>query len=412
MSGSLMTLTTTLMAAVLAAVATWWMMRLRNERDLAVLGTERDLLRERVVDLEASVAEDAQTAAALRPLGDALSRVEQHVVDLERDRTSQFAALRTRMEQVHTAAGELGRATQTLAGSLNSANVRGAWGEVQLRRVLEEAGMLARCDFDVQVSVTDPEGRRLRPDAVVQLPGDKVLVIDAKAPMTAFLQAQGEGLDAAEREQLARDHATALAGHVRALSDKAYWSAFATTPEMVVCFVPSEAMLAQALAADPSLHDTALRSKVVLASPGSLFALVRTVAFTWQQDALTENARELLGLGQDLYTRLSTLGSHVAAVGGSLGRSVEAYNRLVGTLESRVLVTARRLRDLDLVTGDLNEPAPSESVPRQLTAIELLEAVTADDDHRPELLLDAESPSATPLDSPAPGRTADSRDTA
>ncbi|NLJ53656.1 MAG: DNA recombination protein RmuC [Intrasporangiaceae bacterium] len=374
-------------AVLLGSGATWWTMRLRAERDLAVLGTERDLLRERVVDLEATVADDAQTAAALRPLGDALSRVERHVSDLERDRTSQFAALRTRMEQVHTAAGELGRATQSLAGSLNSANVRGAWGEVQLKRVLEDAGMLSRCDFDTQVTVSGPDGRQLRPDAVVRLPGDKVLVIDAKAPMTAFLQAQTEDLDPAERQQLLRDHASSLAAHLKALAGKAYWSAFPTTPEMVVCFVPSEAMLAQALAADPSLHQSALRSKVVLASPGSLFALVRTVAFTWQQDALTENARELLGLGQELYTRLSTLGSHVAAVGGSLSRSVDAYNRLVGTLESRVLVTARKLRELDLVTGDLDEPATAEAAPRQLSAVELLDAVAAEE-ARPELLLD------------------------
>ncbi|MDO5502565.1 MAG: DNA recombination protein RmuC [Actinomycetia bacterium] len=381
-------LTIALCAALLAIGATWWAMRLRAERDLAVVETERDLLRERVLDLEATVADDAQTAAALRPLGDALSRVERHVSDLERDRTSQFAALRTRMEQVQTAAGELGRATQTLAGSLNSANVRGAWGEVQLKRVLEEAGMLSRCDFDTQVSVTDSDGRQLRPDAVVRLPGDKVLVIDAKAPMTAFLQGQAEGLDTAEREQLLREHAASLAAHLKALAAKAYWSAFPTTPEMVVCFVPSEAMLAQALAADPSLHESALRSKVVLASPSSLFALVRTVAFTWQQDALTENARELLGLGQELYTRLSTLGSHVAAVGGSLSRSVDAYNKLVGTLEARVLVTARKLRDLELVTGDVDEPGAVEATPRQLTAVELLDVVAAEDDHRPELLLE------------------------
>ena len=402
MTSSMLILTAAVVAALLASGATWWTMRLRTERDLAVVETERDLLRERVVDLEASVADDAQTAAALRPLGDALSRVERQVCDLERDRTSQFAALRTRMEQVHTATGELGRATQTLAGSLNSANVRGAWGEVQLRRVLEDAGMLARCDFATQVTVSDPDGRQLRPDAIVRLPGDKVLVIDAKAPMTAFLRAQGEDIDSAERDRLLRDHAASLAGHLKALAGKTYWSAFPTTPEMVVCFVPSEAMLAQALAADPSLHESALRSKVVLASPGSLFALVRTVAFTWQQAALTENARELLGLGQDLYTRLSTLGSHVAAVGGSLSRSVDAYNRLVGTLETRVLVTARRLRDLDLVTGDLTEPAPSESAPRQLTAIELLDAVAADDEHRPELLLDAEPPSRSAQPTGAP----------
>ena len=372
-------------AAALAAGLRGWTRRLRAERDLAAVGTERDLLRERVVDLEAAVSEDAQTAAVLAPLGDTLARVERQVGVLERDRTSQFADLSATMREVQAATGELGRTTQSLAGSLQSANVRGAWGEVQLRRVLEDAGMLARCDFDTQVSAVSRHGSGVRPDAVVRLPGEKLLVIDAKAPMRAFLQAQADDLDPGERSRLLREHARALTTHVRALSDKEYWTAFATTPEMVVCFVPSEAMLAAALAADPSLHESALRSRVVLTSPGSLFALVRTVAFTWQQDALSANARELLTLGRELHARLGTLGRHVSDVGGSLTRSIEAYNRMVGALESRVLVTARRMRDLDLVTEDLPVLEAVGSGPRPLTALELLEAV-ARQDHRPELL--------------------------
>ncbi|HHU09989.1 MAG TPA: DNA recombination protein RmuC [Intrasporangiaceae bacterium] len=381
-----MTLTTTsLVAALLAAVVTWWTMRMRAERDLAVVETERNLLRERIDDLEATVAEDTQTAAALRPLGDALGRVEHQVKALELDRVSQFADLRTTMEHVQATTGELGRTTQSLAGSLQSANVRGAWGEVQLRRVLEDAGLLARCDFDIQVSVTGADGQSLRPDAVVQLPGEKVLVIDAKAPMTAYLRLHADDLAPDERPRLLDEHARSLTAHVKALAGKEYWSAFETTPQFVVCFVPSEAMLAQALAADPALLESALRAKVVLASPASLFALLRTVAFTWQQEALTENARELLALGQELYARLATLGSHVSTMGGSLNRSIEAYNRLVGSLESRVFVTARKFRDLDLVTDELGTVDPLTSAPRQLTAIELLETVA---ETRPELLLD------------------------
>lgn len=382
--------TTAVVAALLAAGLTWWTMRMRSERDLAIAETERDLLRERVVDLEAAVSDDAQTAALLRPLGDALTRVERQVGVLERDRTSQFADLKASMRQVSETTGELGRATHSLTGSLQSANVRGAWGEVQLRRVLEEAGMLARCDFDTQVSLPHPDGGTVRPDAVVRLPGGKVLVIDAKAPMAAFLKAQGEDLEPRQRVRLLDEHARALADHVKALSAKEYWSAFETTPEMVVCFVPSEAMLARALAADPSLLERALRSKVVLASPASLFTLVRTVAFTWQQEALSQNARELLALGQELYTRLSTLGGHVSAVGGSLSRSIEAYNRLVGTLESRVLVTARKFQDLEVVHDDLSAPGVLTAAPRPLTAVELLEAAVAED-LRPELDFDAGS---------------------
>ena len=387
MTTPMLLLTTAAAAGLLATLVTWWTMRMRAERDLAVVATERDLLRERVVDLEAAVADDAQTAAALRPLGDALTRVERQVGVLERDRTSQFADLKAAMGQVHEATGDLGRVTQSLAGSLQSANVRGAWGEVQLRRVLEDAGMLTRCDFDTQVSAVGRHGAGVRPDAVVRLPGEKVLVIDAKAPMRAFLAAHGEDVDPGERGRLLKEHASSLAGHVKALSAKEYWSAFETTPEMVVCFVPSEAMLASALAADPSLHETALSRRVVLVGPGSLFALVRTVAFTWQQDALSQNARELLALGKDLYARLATLGQHTSAMGSALTRSIEAYNRLVGTLESRVLVSARKLQDLDLVTDDLAVVAPLEVGPRPLTALELLEAATAEE-ARPELEFD------------------------
>lgn len=253
--------------------------------------------------------------------------------------------------------------------------------------------MLARCDFDTQVSVAHPDGGTVRPDAVVRLPGEKVLVVDAKAPMAAFLKAQSEDLEAEHRARLLAEHARALADHVKSLAGKEYWAAFDTTPEMVVCFVPSEAMLARALAADPSLLESALRSKVVLASPASLFALVRTVAFAWQQDALTQNARELLALGQELYARLGTLGGHVSAVGGSLSRSIDAYNRLVGTLESRVLVTARKFRDLEVVQADLEGPGVLESAPRPLTAVELLDAVAAQET-RPELDFGANPPDA------------------
>jgi DNA recombination protein RmuC len=348
------------------------------------LSAERDLLRERVVDLEATVADDAQTAAVLRPLADALGRVERQVGTLERDRVEQFTTIRSAMARVEEETGRLGRETSSLAGSLNSSSVRGAWGEVQLRRVLELAGLLHRCDFDEQVRSVSRQGRQVRPDVIVALPGEKSLVVDAKAPMTAFLQAQGEDVEPSDRTRLLAEHATALSAHVRSLAAKEYWSALATTPEMVVCFVPSEAMLSSALAADPSLHEVALARRVVLVGPGSLLALLRTVAYTWQQESLTEHARELLELGRELHARLSTLGGHVSRLGGSLQRSIESYNSLVGALESRVLVTARRMEELDLVEGDLTAPAVVEMTPRVLTAMELIERV-AEEDARPEL---------------------------
>ena len=372
---------------VIGAAAAAAVVRQTGAVRTAGLAAERDLLRERVIDLEASLADDAATAAVLAPLRDALGRVESQVGTLERDRTHQFAALERTIAQVQASTASLDRQTQSLAGSLNASTVRGAWGEVQLRRVLEHAGLLARCDFDEQVCRVSRHGRQVRPDVVVQLPGSKHLVVDSKAPMVAFLQAQSDDLPAAERDRLMREHAAALKSHVDSLAKKDYWSAFETSPEMVVCFVPSEAMLSTALAANPSLHEEAMARRVVLVGPGALLALLRTVAFTWQQDALTANARELMKVGHELYDRLGTMGSHTARMGTALQRSVEAYNQMVGALETRVLVSARRMRDLEIVEDELPQPMPLEAGPRVLTAVELLEQASAED-ARPQLDLD------------------------
>ena len=344
----------------------------------AALATERDLLRERVIDLEAAVADDAQTATMLAPLRDALVRVEQQVGTLERDRQAQFGELGERLGHVTSTTNALRDATASLAGSLNASTIRGSWGEVQLRRVLEHSGMLARCDFDEQVSAISAHDRGVRPDVVVHLPGNKCLVIDSKAPMTAFLAAQADSLDPMERTRLLGAHATSLRGHVESLAAKAYWSAFTTKPEMVICFVPGDAILASALAADPTLYEYAMSKKVVLASPGTLLALLRTVAFTWQQDALTANAQALLKLGNELYSRLGTLGSHAARMGASLQKSVESYNALVGALESRVMVTARKMNELGLADPPLQDIESIETAPRPLTAAELVVVPSSD----------------------------------
>lgn len=373
-----------LVGAALGVAVTCAVLRQVHTARTATVTAERDLLRERVVDLEATVGDDAQTAAVLTPLRDALTRVERQVGALERDRQVQFGELGARLAEVSGTTESLRAATSSLAGSLNASTTRGTWGEVQLRRVLEHAGMLPRCDFDEQVRAVSGHDRAVRPDVVVHLPGDKHLVIDAKVPMSAFLEASAEEVGADERARLLAAHATALRGHVDALAAKAYWSAFTATPEMVVCFVPGDAILAAASAADPALFEHAMGRRVVLASPGTLFALLRTVAFAWQQDALTEGARELLTLGRQLYDRLGTLGGHTQRMGASLRRSVESYNALVGALESRVLVTARKMHDLDLAPDRLERLAPVEETTRPLTAGELLDAVTRED-RRPDL---------------------------
>lgn len=377
-----------LLGLLVGALLTWLVGRAhtmaRYAAPLASASAERDLLRERVTDLETTLSLDAETAQLIVPLRSSLERVERQVHDLERERVAQFAEVASELARVGRSTKELGDQTASLVGSLNASSVRGAWGEVQLRRVLEHSGMLARCDFDEQVTLTAPDGGRLRPDVVVRLPGDKQLVVDAKAPMSAYLAAQAEGLTATQRTAHLAAHAKALRGHVDTLAAKAYWSALPTTPEMVVCFVPGDAFLAAALAHDPDLHEHAMRRHVVLASPGTLLALLRTVAFTWQQDALTDNARELLAVGTELYARIGSLGEHTRRMGTALTRTVEAYNGFVGSLESRVLTSARRLHGLGVVDTPLPELLPLSTTTRPLTALELIDALEPDV-ARPEL---------------------------
>lgn len=333
---------------------------------------ERDLLAAQVASGEETARRDRAVASELAPLRQSLARVEQQVGALERDRVEHFGRLGETLREVAQRTAALGQETATLAGALNSSGIRGTWGEAQLRRVLEHAGMLARCDFDEQVSAVTEHDARVRPDVLVRLPGDKCLVIDAKAPLQAFLRAQADDLTPAERSAHLRRHATSLRGHVETLAGKAYWSAFSTSPELVVCFVPSDAVLAAALHAAPDLYDHAQSRKVVLASPATLLAVLRATAFAWQQDSLTEHAREVLRLGGDLHSRLGTLGRHVGEMGASLRRSVHTYNKMVGTLESRVMVTSRQMHELGVVPEPHAPLTPVEDTPRPLTQADLI----------------------------------------
>ena len=372
----------------LGAIVAWRLTALvtagRARDDLAAVSAERDVLRERVVDLEATVSDDAQTAAALLPLRDTLARVEHQVATLERDRVEQYSHVDVALKDVRASTELLRRETSSLAGSLNASSVRGQWGEAQLRRILELAGMLNRCDFDEQWRGHNDEGHPVRPDVVVHLPGNRQLVIDAKAPMSAFLEAQATDSDDALRAAALKRHGKALAAHVDTLASKRYWSAVATSPDFVIAFVPGDAMLAAALNASPGLLESAMERRVVLASPSTLLATMRSVAVLWQHATVEDNARELLTLGRELHERIGTLAKHTHDLGGSLRRSVEAYNLFVGSLESRVLVTSRRMHELDLATAPAPEVTPLTSVPRPLTHESLLEAIYDDpeDDER------------------------------
>ncbi|NYJ75640.1 DNA recombination protein RmuC [Allobranchiibius huperziae] len=373
----------TVMEALLAGAVIGALMAVMTLRAVylargVALTTERDLLRERIVDLELADRDGQRTAGVLAPLGETLLRVERQVGVLERDRLAQWGELGARLDQVGATTTRLQQETAALAGALKSSNISGTWGETQLRRLLEHAGMLSRCDFEEQVSARARDGVAVRPDVVVHLPGERKLVIDSKAPLTSYLAAQREGIDDAARSAALRAHARALSGHLDALAAKGYWTAFAGSPEMVVAFVPSDAVLSAALLADPAIFERAISRRVVLASPSTLLALLRTVAFSWQQDDLNANARELLELGRTLYERLATLGRHTDKLGSSLHRSVEAYNALLGTMESRVLVTARKMHELGLADHPPASPSPLQDAVRPLTAQELIDAVDRD----------------------------------
>ena len=366
------TLAVAVVALLLGAGVGWLLGRGSRAAELVRSRAQRDLLGERLAAREALDEDDRRTAAELAPLRLALGRVESQVRDLERDRVEQFGSVGGRLGEGARQTAELRDQTASLSGALNSSGVRGTWGESQLRRILEHSGMLARCDFDEQVSGVSSHDVTVRPDVVVHLPDDKVLVLDSKAPLGAFLQAQADGITTGERTGLLRQHARALRGHVDALAGKAYWSAFSTSPELVVCFVPSDAVLAAALQAAPDLYDHAQSKKVVLASPATLLALLRALAFAWQQDTLADNARELVRLGTELHQRIGTLGKHVTTMGSALRRSVESYNSMIGTLESRVMVTSRSLQEVGIGESAPPPLEPVRAAVRPLTAPELI----------------------------------------
>lgn len=358
---------------ILGAAAATVVVRLLADARQAALTAERDLLHDRVTDLESSGEHDRELASALGPLASALGRVEEQVRTLERDRVAQYAQLGEQLRAVRGDSEALRAQTTALAGALRSPTARGSWGEVQLRRVVEHAGMLPRVDFTTQAVATTPDGAGVRPDLVVHLPGGKQVVVDAKAPLAAFLEASEAPDDTRRQAEAAEAHARALRGHVDALAAKEYWRAFDPAPEVVICFVPGEAFLAAACSTDPALLEHAMSRRVVLATPTTLLTLLRTVALTWQTEAVSGSARQLYGLGRELYTRLATLGRHTTRLGRSLQRTVEEYNAVVGTLERRVLVTARKMRDLEVTDTDLPATEAIDAVARPLTAVELLD---------------------------------------
>lgn len=313
------------------------------------------------------------------PLQDALTRVEAEITGIEKVREAAYAGLTAQVRGLAETHDRLRTETANLAGALKSSQTRGRWGEVQLRRVVEMAGMVQHCDFVEQVTL-ERAGKTRRPDIIIQLPGGRRLAVDAKVPLSAYLQAH-ETRDEDKRLILLRDHARQLRNHVNSLSEKAYWEQFPSAPDFVILFIPGEPFLAAAFDHEPELFEYAHSRRILLATPTTLIALLQSVAVGWRQETMADNARAVCAVGQELYKRLATMGEHVAAVGKALDRAVEAYNKQVGSLESRVLVSARKLAMLELGDGELPALEPIERTTRLPQAEELTRLAEVQETH-------------------------------
>lgn len=316
---------------------------------------------------------DERLKGQVDPITTLLTQYKEHLGQIEVARTGAYEGLLAQVELLKGTGESLRLETKSLVTALRAPQQRGRWGEIQLRRVVEMAGMVEHCDFLEQVS-TDGDAGPSRPDMVVVMPGNRTIVVDAKVPLSALLD-DSDSVGSAPSTHVRAEHARQLRAHVDALGKKAYWNQFAESPDFVVCFVPGEGLLAAAFEADPLLVEHALENRVLLASPVTLVALLRTVSFGWREEAMAENARHVQELGQELYARLATLASHLSRMGRSLSSAVESYDSLIGTLEGRVFVSARRFRDLGAVgdgVGAITAPAPLSQTARRVAAPELV----------------------------------------
>jgi len=310
---------------------------------------------------------DAAIGDLIHPLKEALNKFDTKIDDMEKTRAGAYEGLTTQVKSLLETQHQLRRETMNLSNALRKPQVRGRWGEIQLQRVVELAGMLEHCDFYQQQSINIEEGR-LRPDMIIKLPGNKNIIVDAKVPLNSFLDAL-ETHDELQHKQCLSDHARLLRDHVRKLSQKNYWDQFKASPEFVILFLPGETFFSAALEQDPTLIENSVNERVIIATPTTLIALLKAIAYGWRQEAMAKNAENISVLGKELVKRFADMQSHFADLGSKLQKSVESYNKTLGTLESRVMVTARKFEEL-------NHTTPSEMIssidiyPRTLKTLE------------------------------------------
>ena len=346
--------------------------RVERERERAAAEAER-----KQAENERKLQEQSKVLSALAPVQKNLDALQQKVSQIEEGRKREMGALGEQLKGLGEQQARLDRETNALSSALRNNKVRGAWGEAQLRNIVESAGLLEHVDFDTQVVVTDADGRAQRPDMIIHMPGGKTIPIDAKAPYADYQKAC-EIPDTATPEELARKsellhaHAKAVRDHVKTLGDKAYWNAFDDAPDFVIAFIPNESLLQAALETDPTLMDDAFARKVALTSPITLWAVLKSVAYAWQQQSLTDDAKMLFDLSRELYERFAVLGDRATKLGSAITKTVGAYNAFASSLESRVLVTARKLQRVDQsrIIEHVSMIAPEKADVRELNAPE------------------------------------------